>query len=114
MTAAAVRPSTPAAPDIDEIRAQFPALERVHGGHRVAYFDGPGGTQVPLEVANATREYLLHHNANSHWAYPTSLETDAIIDAARAAAADLLNAKPNEVAFGANMTSLAFSLSRST
>jgi cysteine desulfurase family protein (TIGR01976 family) len=58
------------------------------------------------------RDYLLHHNANSHWAYPTSLETDVIIDAARDAAADLLNASPNEVAFGANMTSLTFSLSR--
>jgi cysteine desulfurase family protein (TIGR01976 family) len=112
VTAAAVRPSTRPAPGIDEIRAQFPALERVHGGHRVAYFDGPGGTQVPVSAANATRDYLLHHNANSHWAYPTSLETDATIDAARAAAADLLNASPNEIAFGANMTSLAFSLSR--
>jgi len=112
VTVAAVRPSTASAPDVDEIRAQFPALERVHGGDRVAYFDGPGGTQVPQSVADATRDYLLHHNANSHWAYPTSLETDAIIDAARAAAADLLNASPNEVAFGANMTSLAFSLSR--
>jgi cysteine desulfurase family protein (TIGR01976 family) len=112
VTASAIRSSAPAAPAIDEIRAQFPALERVHGGHPVAYFDGPGGTQVPVGVANATRDYLLHHNANSHWAYPTSLETDAIIDAARAAGADLLNASPNEIVFGANMTSLAFSLSR--
>ena len=112
MTASAIRSSAALAPGIDEIRAQFPALERVHGGHRVAYFDGPGGTQVPVSVADAIREYLLHHNANSHWAYPTSLETDVIIDAARAAAADLLSASPNEVAFGANMTTLTFSLSR--
>jgi cysteine desulfurase family protein (TIGR01976 family) len=112
VTASALRPSTERAPDIDGIRAQFPALERVHGGHRVAYFDGPGGTQVPVGVVDAMRDYLLHHNANSHWGYPSSLETDVIIDAARAAAADLLNANPNEVAFGANMTSLTFSLSR--
>ena len=58
------------------------------------------------------REYLLHHNANSHWNYPTSVETDVVIDEARAAAADFLNAAPNEVAFGANMTTLTFSLSR--
>jgi len=101
-----------AAPGLDEIRAQFPALHRVHGGHRVAYFDAPGGTQVPASVVDAIGDYLLHHNANSHWAYPTSVETDHIIDAARAAAADLINANPNEIAFGANMTSLTFSLSR--
>jgi cysteine desulfurase family protein (TIGR01976 family) len=112
VTASAVRPHAASALGIDEIRAHFPALERVHRGHRVAYFDAPGGTQVPTSVVNAIRDYLLHHNANSHWAYPTSLETDHVIDAARAAGADLLNANPNEIAFGANMTSLTFSLSR--
>ena len=112
MTAAAVKPGARRAPSVEQIRASFPALERVHGGHPVAYFDGPGGTQVPTSVVDAMCDYLLHHNANSHWAYPTSLETDVIIDAARAAAADFLNAAPNEVAFGANMTTLTFSLSR--
>jgi cysteine desulfurase family protein (TIGR01976 family) len=63
-------------------------------------------------VVDAMRDYLLHHNANSHWNYPTSVETDIVIDEARAAAADFLNAAPNEVAFGANMTTLTFSLSR--
>jgi selenocysteine lyase/cysteine desulfurase len=66
-----------------EIRQQFPALERIHRGHQVAYFDGPGGTQVPRVVVEAMSDYLLHHNANTHWAYPTSEETDAIIEAAR-------------------------------
>ena len=61
------------------IRAQFPALERVHNGRPVAYFDGPGGTQVPLRVTEAVTDYLLHHNANTHWRYPTSEETDAIV-----------------------------------
>lgn len=108
----AVRHDRAHAPSVEDIRARFPALERVHGGHPVAYFDAPGGTQVPTSVVDAMRDYMLHHNANSHWAYPTSIETDATIDAARAAAADLLNAAPNEVAFGANMTTLAFHLSR--
>jgi cysteine desulfurase family protein (TIGR01976 family) len=112
VTAAAVKPSAGRALGVEQIRASFPALERVHGGYPVAYFDGPGGTQVPTSVVDAMRDYLLHHNANSHWAYPTSLETDVVIDAARAAAADLFNAAPNEVVFGANMTTLTFSLSR--
>ena len=50
---------------LDDIRALFPALERTHNGHPVAYFDGPGGTQVPLSVVQAMGGYLLHHNARS-------------------------------------------------
>ena len=96
----------------DAIRACFPALERKHNGHPVAYFDAPGGTQVPRAVAEAMTDYLFHHNANTHWAYPTSAETDAIIDRAREAAADLLNAAPREIVFGNNMTTLTFHLAR--
>lgn len=97
---------------VDDIRARFPALERREGGHPVAYFDGPGGTQVPLEVVDAMRDYLLHHNANTRWAYPTSAETDAAIDGARRALADFLGAGADEVVFGANMTTLTFHLAR--
>jgi cysteine desulfurase family protein (TIGR01976 family) len=57
-------------------------------------------------------DYLYHHNANTHWAYPTSEETDAAIEAARQACADFLNASPKEIAFGANMTTLTFHLAR--
>ncbi len=95
-----------------EIRAQFPALERHHGGQPVAYFDGPGGTQVPRRVAGAVTDYLYHHNANTHWAFPTSQETDHAIAEARQALAEFLNASPSEVAFGANMTTLTLHLSR--
>jgi cysteine desulfurase family protein (TIGR01976 family) len=94
------------------IRACFPALERVHNGFPVAYFDGPGGTQVPRAVADAMTEYLFHHNANTHWAYPTSEETDAALEKARQTYADLLNASAREIAFGANMTTLTFHLAR--
>jgi len=93
-------------------RSHFPALERRHHGHEVAYFDGPGGTQVPREVADAVADYLLNHNANTHWAYPTSAETDALIDQAREAVADFLNGRADEIAFGANMTTLTFDLAR--
>jgi cysteine desulfurase family protein (TIGR01976 family) len=95
-----------------EVRAQFPALARRHNGHSVAYFDGPGGTQVPQCVVDAMGNYLLHHNANTHWEYPTSRETDALIDAARQAFADFFNATPAEVVFGPNMTTLTFHLAR--
>jgi cysteine desulfurase family protein (TIGR01976 family) len=97
---------------VAEIRRGFPALERRHAGHPVAYFDGPGGTQVPRQVVDAMADYLYHHNANTHWAYPTSAETDAIILRAREAGAALLGADANEIAFGANMTTLTFHLAR--
>jgi cysteine desulfurase family protein (TIGR01976 family) len=97
---------------VAEIRRHFPALLREHGGRPVAYFDGPGGTQVPSAVADAVTDYLLHHNANTHWAYPTSVETDAALLAARGALADYLNAAPEEIVFGANMTTLTFHLGR--
>ena len=97
---------------LEQIRARFPALERVHEGRPVAYFDGPGGTQVPKSVVDAMRDYLLHHNANTDWAYPTSAETDALIASARSALADFLNADASEIAFGNNMTTLTFHLSR--
>ena len=96
----------------EQIRRQFPALGRRHQGHLVAYFDGPGGTQVPARVVDAMSDYLLHHNANTHWAYPTSHETDAALLGARAALADWLGARPEEIVFGANMTTLTFHLGR--
>ncbi len=97
---------------VEEIRALFPALNRVHNGFPVAYFDGPGGTQIPREVVETMTDYLFNHNANTHWAYPTSNETDEILDYSRQAMADFLNASADEIAFGQNMTSLTFHLAR--
>lgn len=97
---------------VETVRAQFPALERMHNGQRVAYFDAPGGTQVPKSVGEAMLDYLYHHNANTDWAYPSSFETDEALRDARAALADFLNSSPDEIAFGANMTALTLHLSR--
>ena len=94
------------------IRQAFPALRRVHEGRPVAYFDGPGGTQVPQSVVDAVADYLLNHNANTHWEYPTSFETDSALLGARAVLADFLGGQPEEIVFGNNMTTLTFHLSR--
>jgi cysteine desulfurase family protein (TIGR01976 family) len=97
---------------VEEIRAAFPSLLRRHEGHPVSYFDGPGGTQVPQGVADAVTDYLLRHNANTHWDYPTSHETDAALLRAREALADYVNGAPDEIVFGANMTTLTFHVGR--
>lgn len=111
MSTTSRQPQTQVSP-VTEIRKHFPALERVHNGYPVAYFDGPGGTQVPRYVVESMADYLYHHNANTHWAYPTSAETDAALEQARVVCAEFLNASPAEIAFGANMTTLTFHLSR--
>ena len=101
-----------AARPLEAIRTDFPALARMEQGHAVAYFDGPGGTQVPRQVGEAMTDYLYHHNANTHWAYPTSAETDAMLAEARAVFADFFNASPADVSFGNNMTTIAFHIAR--
>jgi cysteine desulfurase family protein (TIGR01976 family) len=114
MTATAMKHESNASTvaSVDAIRAQFPALARKYEGFPVAYFDGPGGTQVPRAVADAMTDYLFHHNANTHWKYPTSEETDKLIADSRETVATFLNGRADEIAFGQNMTSLTFHLAR--
>jgi cysteine desulfurase family protein (TIGR01976 family) len=97
--------------DVAKVREQFPALQRTISGQPVIYADNPGGTQVPRLVAEAVSDYLLHRNANVHGGFVTSRLTDETVQEAREAMADLLNApSPDEIVFGANMTSLTFKL----
>jgi cysteine desulfurase family protein (TIGR01976 family) len=96
--------------DLTSIRARFPALAAREDGRPVAYLDGPGGSQVPDEVLDAMRSYLVHDNANLGGAFRASRASDAVIDAGRAAIADLVGGHPDEIAFGANMTTLNFLL----
>jgi cysteine desulfurase family protein (TIGR01976 family) len=101
--------------DVDALRREFPALALTdHEGRPVVLFDGPGGTQVPQRVIDAVTGYYHESNANHGGAFATSERSDAIVALAREALADLLNAAaPEEVKFGANMTTLTFHLSRS-
>ncbi|HEY57849.1 MAG TPA: cysteine desulfurase-like protein [Anaerolineae bacterium] len=91
------------------VREQFPALERP-----AIFFDAPGGTQVPQQVLKRMTAYYTRHNANHGGAFATSRESDAVLDEARAAMAAFLNAaRPEEIVFGPNMTTLTLHLSRS-
>ena len=100
--------------DPQPLRAEFPALALELAGRPVVFLDGPGGTQVPQRVIDAVAAYYRETNANMHGAFATSVRSDAILEEAHAAVADLLGAaSPAEVKFGQNMTSLTFALSRS-
>ena len=98
--------------DVEWARAQFPALQQSLNGRPVVFFDAPGGTQVPQRVIDAISNYLATSNANTHGAFLTSQRTDEVYAAAHSAMADLFNCDPDEVVFGANMTTLTFALSR--
>lgn len=94
--------------DVSTIRAQFPALCKP-----VIFLDNPGGTQIAQTAIDRMNAYLVEHNANHGGAFRTSRESDAVLDEARAALADFFNAaRPEEIVFGNNMTSLTFTLSR--
>jgi cysteine desulfurase family protein (TIGR01976 family) len=98
----------------DTIRRDFPVFRREVAGKPIAFFDGPGGSQVPRVVADAVAEYLTLHNANTHGHFLTSEESDAAVTAGREAMADFVGgSSAGEIVFGANMTTLAFHLSRS-
>lgn len=95
---------------IERVRAQFPALERVYKERPAAYFDGPGGSQVLLQAITAISGYMQRGGANLHGNFPSSWETETVISEAREAVADFLNVQANEVAFGANMTTLTIAI----
>jgi cysteine desulfurase family protein (TIGR01976 family) len=93
--------------DVEAVRARYSALDR-----KLAFFDGPGGTQCPDEVIDAISRYLREDNANVGAPYETSVRTVELIERARAAAGRFLSCHPDEVAFGQSMTSLNFLLTR--
>lgn len=98
---------------IQQLRAAFPALRETDDKKPYIFFDGPGGTQMAQQAIDGMIGYITDGMANLHGAFPTSVKTDALLLDGRAAVADLLNCSPEEVAFGQNMTSLAFSIARS-
>jgi cysteine desulfurase family protein (TIGR01976 family) len=93
--------------DVEAVRARFSALRQP-----LAFFDGPGGTQVPDEVIDAVSRYFRESNANVSGPYETSRRTEALVAQARLTAARFLGCSPEETIFGANMTTLAFALTR--
>jgi cysteine desulfurase family protein (TIGR01976 family) len=93
--------------DVTAVRARFSALSR-----ELVFFDGPGGSQVPDEVIEAIATYLRESNANVSGPYETSRRTEALVDEARAAGGAFLGCGPEEIVFGANMTTLNFALTR--
>lgn len=98
--------------DLSYCSRDFPSLSHLSHGHPVVYLDGPGGTQVPQTVIDRMVHYLKRENANTKGPFKTSRATDKILQYSRQQMAHFLGAIPEEIAFGANMTTLTFSLAR--
>ena len=93
--------------DVAAVRARFSALES-----ELAFFDGPGGTQVPDEVIEAIATYLRESNANVSGPFESSRHTERLLADSQLATGSFLGCSPDEVIFGANMTTLNFALTR--
>lgn len=97
----------------ENLRQQFPALQRIHQGSPLVFMDGPAGTQVPEPVMEAISDYYRQSNANTHGAFVTSRETDEVMDSVRNNLAIFLGAEgPHTISLGQNMTSLNYALAR--
>ena len=104
---------TTACSSLNTCRSAFPALARTLKGQPLAFFDGPGGTQVPQAVMDAICDYYTRCNANTHGEFITAQESDQLLLEVRGKVAAFLGAPSiKEISFGANMTTLAYSLSR--
>lgn len=100
-------------PAIDSVRHRFPSLLREESGHRAAYLDGPGGTQVPSSVIDAMTKALSQGVSNLGGGFGASDDAIEITDRARQSMGRMFGAPPSTISFGQNMTSLTFAVSRS-
>ena len=98
----------------EKIRDYFPSLSRLDKkNNQIIYLDGPGGTQVPIQVIEGISQYYIRSNANTHGEFATSKETDFMMDGLRSRVSDLLGSEgPNTISIGQNMTTLNYSLAR--
>jgi cysteine desulfurase family protein (TIGR01976 family) len=97
---------------IEQVRSQFPALKRTYHDKAIAYFDGPGGSQVCQGAIDAVARFMTNGVANRGGMFPTSADVERVLAEGRQAVADLFGSEPEEVAFGPNMTTLTFNISR--
>ena len=98
----------------EKIREYFPSLGRVDtNNNQIIYLDGPGGTQVPIQVIEGISQYYIRSNANTHGEFVTSKETDFMMDGVRERVSEMLGSEgPKTISIGQNMTTLNYSLAR--
>jgi cysteine desulfurase family protein (TIGR01976 family) len=93
--------------DVRRVRDAFPAL-----AEGAAHFDGPGGSQVPRQVADAVANTLTAAISNQGQVTRSARRAAEVVAEARAAMADFVGGDPRGIVFGRSMTQLTFDVSR--
>ncbi|WP_168583495.1 cysteine desulfurase-like protein [Gephyromycinifex aptenodytis] len=93
--------------DVEQFRLSFPAL-----ADGTCFFDAPGGTQTPRNVAQALADTMTSGISNRDCATASGRRAEETVLQARAAIGDLLNVEPGGVVFGRSMTALTYEFSR--
>ena len=93
--------------DVEKIRADFPALES-----GLAFFDGPGGSQVPSQVGDAISVAITKPISNRSVTTESERNADEIVTDFRRAVADLINADASGVVYGRSWTQMTYDFSR--
>lgn len=93
--------------DVNRIRKEFPSLES-----GIAFFDGPGGSQVPKSVGDAIAKAIVQPTSNRNTVTISEQNAEKCVLDYRQAVADLLNCDPKGVIYGRSWTQLIYDLSR--
>jgi cysteine desulfurase/selenocysteine lyase len=79
--------------DVEQVRADFPILDRLVHGKRLVYLDNAATTQKPNSVINAIKDYYTEHNANPHrGVHELSIESTVAFDDSRRRVMKFINA----------------------
>ncbi len=91
--------------DVENIRAQFPILNRKVNGQALVYFDNGATTQKPKRVIDGIVNYYSNHNANIHRGVHTlSREATDMFEEARRIISSFIGATEQEIIFTAGTT----------
>jgi len=93
--------------DVNKIRSHFPSLNT-----GLAFFDGPGGSQVPDVVGAAIADAITKPISNRNTNTESEKNAEEIVLGFRKAVADLIDVDPSGVVYGRSWTQITYDFSR--
>ena len=93
--------------DVKKIRSHFPSLNT-----GLAFFDGPGGSQVPDVVGAAIADAITKPISNRNTNTESEKNAEEIVLGFRKAVADLIDVDPGGVVYGRSWTQITYDFSR--
>ena len=93
--------------DVNKVRSHFPSLNT-----GLAFFDGPGGSQVPDVVGAAIADAITKPISNRNTNTESEKNAEEIVLGFRKAVGDLIDVDPSGVVYGRSWTQLTYDFSR--